>query len=394
MKKILICNESINHGGIGTYTLSLIKELKKRGWEVSFLVTHGPGKYFSEVEKLADAVFNLSAMPLSFKKLKLAARIINKNAPDILLINHCSLVHYTLPVLSNKIKPIAVLHNDVELFYRVATLFNSRICQWIAPSEKLQITFQSRMLPHLRERVRTIGHGIDTEKFSAHQRRSNQCKIVFIGNLGKNKGADMLPDIFANVAKELENWKFIVAGEGDLMQPLISKLSQLGIPVRFAGYVSSENVPNLFSESDILLLPTRVEGFGLVIAEAMACGTVPVVSRLDGITDHIVEDGKSGMLVAVDDVEGYANAIIGLAKDSNRLASFSRNAVLSAKENFSLTRMLDDYERLFDEADTRSPKITASTLGWMLEVAREVAKRKIGSGLWKIRLMHRTRIKN
>lgn len=377
MKKILICNESINHGGIGTYTLSLIKELKKRGWEVSFLVTHGPGEYFSEVEKLADEVFNLSAMPLSFKKLKLAAWIINKNAPDILLINHCSLVHYTLPVLSNKIKPIAVLHNDVELFYRVATLFNSRICQWIAPSEKLQTTFQSRMLPHLRERVRTIWHGIDTEKFSAHQRRSNQCKVVFIGNLGENKGADMLPGIFTNVAKELKNWKFIVAGEGDLRQSLTTKFTQLGIPVRFVGYVSSDNVPNLFCESDILILPTRVEGFGLVIAEAMACGTVPVVSRLDSITDHIVEDGKNGILVTVGDVEGYANAIISLARDQFKLSSFSKNAVLSAREHFSLTRMLDDYEKLFDENDTRPPKSIVSTLGWVLVIAREVAKRKL-----------------
>lgn len=357
---------------------------KQRGWDVHLVVTNDRGDYFGEMMK-EGRCHDLSHIPLSLKKVRAAAELINSINPTVLLCNHAALIHYALPLLNKSIRPVVVVHSPELAFIQVARLMAHRVWKWVVPSPGLADIFKAVLPGSCKGKVSVLAHGVNETIFYAGLNRPAEpiFQMVFCGSFLPHKGVDLLPLILEGVVRQIPHAKLTIIGDGGSRPAVATEFQKrrLGEAVEWCGRISQQEVANYFRHAHIFLFPTRMESFGLVIAEAMACGAVPVVTRLDGITDQIVEDGKSGMLVAVDDVEGYTNAIIGLAKDSNRLASFSRNAVLSAKERFSLTRMLDDYERLFDEADTRSPKITASTLGWLLEVAREVAKRKLASDL-------------
>ena len=99
---------------------------------------------------------------------------------------------------------------------------------------------------------------------------------------------------------------------------------------------------------DVFLFPSRFEGFGKTLIEAMAGGCVPVASRLPGITDWILEDGVSGLLFPVGDVKRAAAHLLDLYNDRNRLTTMRGNA-RDAASKFSLDRMADSYEELFQE---------------------------------------------
>jgi glycosyltransferase involved in cell wall biosynthesis len=155
----------------------------------------------------------------------------------------------------------------------------------------------------------------------------------------------------------------------------IARTSVLRDKCTFTGLISSTAVADILRRSTVFLLPTRIEGFGFVIAEAMMCGAVPVVSNLAGITDTIVAHNESGVLVEEDDVEGFSSAIIGLFSNPDRLSSMMHAAQKAAQEKFSLQRMIDDYERLFAEEDDRPTLPKRGIAWWSLEVLREMVRK-------------------
>lgn len=386
MPRLLICNEAIAAGGIGTFTLSVVKTFIQRGWDVGFVVTNGPGEYFDEIVALVQRYYDFSDQPLGYKKFKMLLKAVEEFGPDILLLNHCSLAHYTLPFLDKSIKPVAVLHNDVALFYQRAVLFRSRIFRWIVPSQKLKETLKQYLPQHLHGRICTIPHGIDVTEFAFKTRQAVRRRIVFVGNLGENKGADLLPRIFEGIRSRLPDVEFHIVGEGTLKEPLKGECASLSLSVQFLGGVLPDKVPSIFQNADILLLPSRVEGFGLVIAEAMACGTVPVVSRLRGITDDIVADGITGFLVAPEDSKGFVRSIVSLLEDTEMLRRMAVAAAATAREQFSLDKMARSYEDLFLGEDVRRCRARIGFIAWSVETARELLTREPDGSVPLLRL--------
>jgi glycosyltransferase involved in cell wall biosynthesis len=112
------------------------------------------------------------------------------------------------------------------------------------------------------------------------------------------------------------------------------------------GVISHDNVKKTLATSDILLFPTRVEAFGLVIAEAMMEGAIPVVTLLPGITDATVTDGETGFLIAKDDVEAFAQTCIQIAKDQILKQRLSTQAKTQAQKKLSLSTMSAKYDNL------------------------------------------------
>lgn len=380
VKKIIIATPSITTGGMGSYLMNLAEGLKLYGWTVHLLTTNSRGDLFDDVRESAIC-HDLSGTSLSWKKVTAAADLVNEISPDILLLNHVSLIHYTLPLLSPGIKPIVVLHSDDPRFYKTAVLFSRRIFHWVAPATKLAKQCESYLPEPLRTRVRTIPHGVRTNVFYKNRGNGGLAgrKIVFTGYLAKNKGADLLPDIVRCVLDDFPDTGITLIGDGPLRLHLEQKFKEQGVIDRceFEGPVSQNDVAGRLRESDIFLLPTRIEGFGLTIVEAMLSGAVPVVSRLRGITDDIVDDGITGMLVEPDDMNGFAEAIVHLLKNPERLRSMSDAAITTATERYSATGMIDAYESLFLEADDREYVTHLGVLGWMRETIGEVMKQGV-----------------
>ncbi len=376
MRRILVCNETLEAGGIGTYTRSLVEGLRGRGWRVGLMVTSGRGERAPDVAAGADVLIDLTGERLSLRKVARAAAAVRAEAPQVLVLNHCPLVQHALPMLGAGVRPVAVLHNDAERFYRVAALHARRVWRWIAPTPALGERIASRVGGGLGRRVRVVPHGVDPVVFHARGRRGagGPLAVAFVGHLGENKGADLLPGIFAGISARVPGAQFTVLGQGGLRGRLEAECRGRGLAVAFRGYGTPGEVAAVLRATDLLLLPTRVEGFGLVIAEAMACGAVPVVTRLADVTDRVVADGVSGVLVAPGGAAGYAAAAVALAADRARLERLRAAAALESSTRFSSSRMLDDYQTLFGEGDERALPPARAQAGWLWEEALAAAR--------------------
>lgn len=375
-KRIVISSATITSGGLGTYLKNLAQRLKDAGWIVTIIVTDSKSSFF-------DASFNafechdLTVLPLSGKKIWAAVNLIHKIAPDILLLNHCSLLQYALPLLEQSVKPIVVLHSDDVRYYSTASFFADRIFRWIAPTAGVRDMFISFLQSRNSNRIRLIPHGVDNAIYHSAVKEQHKDKCVtFVGYLDRNKGVDLLIPIFEAVSARFPDAAFAVVGIGPMRDELErqAKTGVLRDKCIFTGLISPPEVADILRRSAVFLLPTRIEGFGLAIAEAMMCGAVPVVTRISGVTDQLMDNDKSGFLVDQDDVAGFVKAINTILADDSLRQGLSETATREAERRFSLNRMIGDYEQMFQEEDDRPRRMQRSKTGWLTELVPEVVR--------------------
>lgn len=188
-----------------------------------------------------------------------------------------------------------------------------------------------------------ILNGVDTDFFCPAPTTptaggDRAVRLLFVGNLIRRKGADMLPRIMARLGPGFELHYTLGLRSTD---------PYAGLPnMRPLGRLAPEELRNAYRAADILLFPTRFEGFGYAAAEAMACGT-PVVASASSSLPEIVEDGVTGRLCPVDDCEAFASAVRELAGDSDELRAMGRNARAAAVAKFGLDRWTSEYVAVF-----------------------------------------------
>ncbi len=381
MSKILLAATEVNRiGGMASHLYNISTGLKNRGWDVHCVTTNNQGDYFDEMSK-ACKCYDLSSVSLSPKKVFLAADLANSIMPDVILANNCALMHYAFPLIDPKIKTISVLHSDDTRFYAIGALFSRRVFRWIAPTIGLAARFQQFVDQRLHHSIRVIPHGIDRSRFFPKKSKNDGLarKILFVGFLGESKGADLLPDIFQRVAAAIPDSFLTIIGDGPLKVRLDTEFRKRGLQKRvlMQGATSPDETAKIMRASHILLLPTNLEGFGIVIVEAMMCGVVPVVSRLPGITDQLVHQGETGLLVTPLDIIGFAEAVKRIHDDSKLYHAMSLKARRVAADTFSVDTMIDRYEALFSEPHDIDTDGKRSITGWYAEAAVQFLRKRL-----------------
>ena len=147
-----------------TYTTGLASGLKKRGWDVHLIVTHSPVGQF-EALRTSIVCHDLSNTPLSLRKVREFGHLVNKISPQIFINNFSTLAHYASPYLIPSIKTITVIHNDVELFYRTASLLPGRTWRWVAPTPRIKTGISAYLGPLHNARAKIVPHGVDVRTF-------------------------------------------------------------------------------------------------------------------------------------------------------------------------------------------------------------------------------------
>lgn len=204
-----------------------------------------------------------------------------------------------------------------------------------------------------KDRLSLIPNGIEIAKFqdaaSRPRRESSALRLGFLGRLEHNqKGVLFLPGIIHKLHEQETQFHLKVAGKGVHGKNLESELGgyvQEGT-VEFLGSLSPFQVPKFLAGIDVLLFPSQFEGCPNALLEAMMAGCVPVASKLEGITDFILQEGKTGFLCPVGDCETFASRVFELAKNRNKLRKMSQSVVQDARERFSQSRMAADYARV------------------------------------------------
>jgi L-malate glycosyltransferase len=175
--------------------------------------------------------------------------------------------------------------------------------------------------------------------------------MVTVGRLVARKGVDTLIETVRRAGDP--NLHLLVIGAGPLSSKLATQAAEAGVSsqVHFPGFISQAEKYGLLHASDFYVSASLHEGFGLVFLEGMACG-LPVICFDEGGQTDFLEDGVTGRLVAVGNVDGLVSACRELAADRESLIRFGENA-LSRVQPYFIDQCAARYEALFRAAIDR-----------------------------------------
>jgi glycosyltransferase involved in cell wall biosynthesis len=193
--------------------------------------------------------------------------------------------------------------------------------------------------------ARVIHNWIDTGVFIPPDRKQRSggapFELLFVGNLSRRKGADLL----APIMRELGG-RFHLRFTTGLRQSRPIPTESNMIPI---GRITEEShLVQAYQDCDAVLVPSRLEGFGLTALEAMACGKPVVASRSSSLPE-IVEDGVTGILCPIGDVSAFAAACRKLAENPDLRNNYGLAARRRSVELFSEAAIIPQYVALYEE---------------------------------------------
>ena len=173
-------------------------------------------------------------------------------------------------------------------------------------------------------------------------------RIISIGRYDYDKGNDLLLQVWAKIEKQMPEWTLDIYGNGNRI-PYETQIKHLGIDTsRCRLHGPSTDVQKEYLASSIFVLPSRYEGFGLVLIEAMACG-VPIVSfDCENGPRSIISNGVNGFLIPPFDINVFAEKAILLMNDDNLRKKMGENAQKSAAQ-YDIERVGLQWKQLFNE---------------------------------------------
>ncbi len=348
--RYLITVSSLTKGsGLSRYVFSLCRLLVEAGNEVWVLTTHDEGTISYERTELDLTSKEIRLVSLGihnkFTKYLQAVRWIRHIKPDVIINNYNAVVQYILPFISRRIKVVHVLHNDTDDFYRVASINGVKTDGWVAPTQSIATHFNDYTSNKYASRVKVIPHGVEESEIMP--KKNEMLEIVYAGVLYEHKGVKILPEVIKRLRKKDINLHFTIVGGGILDEWLREQFADEvrdGV-VTFTGVIAHDKVYEVMSSGDIFLYPTHLDAFGLVIAEAMMNGLVPVVTHLPGITDNLITHGVDGFLLKQDDINAFVDSIVQLARDIHIREGLQIAAHNKAKSSLSMSVMNQNYNK-------------------------------------------------
>ena len=221
-----------------------------------------------------------------------------------------------------------------KLFYNSSKLYIVSPSEWMFENSKKSPVFQ-------KAHFMLIPHGIDIELFRPQEKRQKLSLITASADLGeKRKGAHLFPEILNLLNKRLKEKNISVdfywMGKNNLNFESFSNINNI-----FLGFLKREEMAQYYASSHVFILPTMAEAFGLVVAEAMACGTPAVVFDIGGCRD-LVKHKQTGYLARAFDINDFVNGIIYVL--DNRMQT--RDMIVN---NFTLDHQKQRYLELIKE---------------------------------------------
>jgi N-acetyl-alpha-D-glucosaminyl L-malate synthase BshA len=375
MKIGIVCYPTF--GGSGVVATELGKALADKGHQVHFITYSQPARLDFFSENLFYHEVSVSQYPLfDFPpyELALASKLVDVVRFEKLDVLH---VHYAIPHASAaymakqilatygiRIPVITTLHGtDITLVGRDVT-YKPVVTFSINQSDGVTSVseyLKQATLDHfaITNEIKVIQNFIDLNRFSLkpkdHFKKAiaphDERILVHTSNFRKVKRAGDVIRVFKEVSSKIPS-KLLMVGDGQDRVNCEQLCRELGIAenVRFLG--KQEAVEEILSVSDLFIMPSDSESFGLAALEAMAC-KVPVISSNTGGLPELNIEGVTGFLSNVGDVEGMAKNAIYILEDEQRLETFKENALKRAKE-FDLSLVLPVYEAYYKEVIERT----------------------------------------
>ena len=359
-------------GGSGVVATELGLELSKRGHDIHFITYSQPVR----LELLSNNVHyhevNVPEYPLFLYQpyeLALSSKLVDMVKLHKIEVLH---VHYAIPhayaaYMAKKmlqeegiyIPIVTTLHGtDITLvgshpFYKPAVTFSINKSDAVT-SVSQSLKDDTLRLFDIKKDISVVPNFIDLVKYEHH---FTDCKRAMMANVDEKivthisnfREVKQIPDvikIFYNIQKEIPA-KLMMVGEGPEREPAERLCAELGISDKVVFFGNSNEIDKILCFSDLFLLPSLTESFGLSALEAMASG-VPVISSNTGGIPEVNVHGVSGFLSPINDVEDMSKNALYILKDDNRLAEFKTNAKVTSKK-FGIHEIVPQYEAIYED---------------------------------------------
>lgn len=218
-----------------------------------------------------------------------------------------------------------------------------RCDQIIAVSEPLRDRLIAEGCPAGKTGVIPMGVDLSATFIPGEQARSRS-EILFVGRLVRSKGVDVLLRAMPGILEQHPEATLTLVGDGPEKVSLHSTAHSLGIDerVHFAGALPHSALPFYYRRAAILAMPSREEGFGLVLVEALGCGCPVAASDLPALR-AIVTDGKTGRLFRRDEVEDLTRVVCDIIGDPNFARSMAEQGRLHVRQRYDWSQAAQSY---------------------------------------------------
>lgn len=371
---VLVCIPCLLTGGTEIQTLSLVEALVADGHKVVVIC------YFEYADQMVDRYRQAGAIvellnpdgkrPIGIKNTAVSLwrglrRIVKQYKPDVAHLQY--MAPGALPILVLRAlgmkKIIATAHTSADIYpslKQIHWLNNHILTAFQCITLKAEASFfgkaslfsnDTKLKKHSNHF--TIYNNLPSYiEIAETPRKGIPQTIGVVSRLESIKGMDLAVPAFAEVHERHPDLKLLVVGDGSQRQLMESQVKEFGLPgdsVLFVGRQNQDMLQSFYDRIDILLMPSRSEGFGLTAIEGMARGCVPVVSDTGGLPE-VVEDGVSGLLHSTESVDDMATKIESVVDNPKLFEQLSRGAynrahVFSKKQyNVQITQL---YGKLF-----------------------------------------------
>ncbi|MDL2144254.1 MULTISPECIES: N-acetyl-alpha-D-glucosaminyl L-malate synthase BshA [Flavobacterium] len=372
MKIAIVCYPTF--GGSGVVATELGLELARRGHEIHFitysqpvrLALLNPNVHYHEVNVPEYPLFHYQPYELA-----LSSKLVDMVKLYKIEVLH---VHYAIPhayagymakqMLKNEginLPMITTLHGtDITLvgnhpFYKPAVTFSINKSDYVT-SVSQSLKDDTLKLFKIKNKIKVIPNFIELDKVRKDPQapchryvmaKEDERIITHISNFRKVKRIPDIIKIFYNIQKEIPS-KLMMVGDGPEKEKAEVLCMELGIYDKVIFFGNSNEIDKILCFTDLFLLPSETESFGLAALEAMSSG-VPVISSNSGGLPEVNFDGFSGYLSNVGNVEEMAANAIKILKDDDVLNQFKANALEVARK-FDIKTILPKYEALYQKA--------------------------------------------
>lgn len=201
------------------------------------------------------------------------------------------------------------------------------------------------------EKVVTVHNAVrfETKETDETERGVTDKIVTFLGRITYQKGPDYFVEAAAKVLKRMKNVRFVMAGSGDMMKHIVRRVAKLGIADRFhfTGFLRGEEVQKMFSMSDVYVMPSVSEPFGISPLEAMKSNVPVIISKQSGVAEVL----DYALKVDYWDVDALADAIYGLLQYPSLAALSStrgKNEVINLKWSDAAGKIIGVYRSVLE----------------------------------------------
>jgi len=363
------------YGGSGAVATELGLDLARRGHEVHFITYDSPFRlhgyteriYFHQVETRMGRYPLFDHFPYTLALASKQYEVVLSEGLEILHV-HYAIPHATTAYLAREmlkgqqpLKVITTLHGtDITLvgqessFYGITKFSIEQSDEVTAVSAYLRdetyrafgcVSCDVKVIPNF-VNLQEYKPGEPDAKSKSSLAPEGGKVITHVSNFREVKRVKDVVRVFARIRRAMPA-TLIMVGDGPERVDAENEARELGVAadVRFLGRLDS--VASLLQASDLFLLPSQIESFGLAALEAMACGSPVVATRAGGLPE-VIDDGLNGILEPVGSVEAMGRRAVELLRDPARYAAMRGAAIAKARE-FSADRIVPMYEQLYEE---------------------------------------------